>query len=130
MRAALIAAVTALVGSAGTFAVADQGSDDATSPAAGVTTERAQPPAATRAPARDRAPVPARRAAATDVSGPCDEAEHANDPRCTGAGAAQDRDDDDRRNRGSGNDDDDRSGSSSGGDDDGDDRSGSNSGKG
>jgi hypothetical protein len=23
-----------------------------------------------------------------DVSGPCDEAEHANDPRCTGAGAA------------------------------------------
>ena len=25
-----------------------------------------------------------------DLSGPCDEAEHANDPRCTGAGAAAD----------------------------------------
>ena len=25
-----------------------------------------------------------------DISGPCDEAEHANDPRCTGAGAAAD----------------------------------------
>jgi hypothetical protein len=25
-----------------------------------------------------------------DVSGPCDEAEHANDPRCTGAGGADD----------------------------------------
>ena len=33
-----------------------------------------------------------------DVSGPCDEAEHANDPRCTGAGddVADDRGDDDR----------------------------------
>jgi hypothetical protein len=30
-----------------------------------------------------------------DISGPCDEAEHANDPRCTGAG--DDRDDDDGR---------------------------------
>ena len=25
-----------------------------------------------------------------DISGPCDEAEHANDPRCTGAGAGDD----------------------------------------
>ena len=25
-----------------------------------------------------------------DISGPCDEAEHANDPRCTGGGAAAD----------------------------------------
>src|SRR5262245_31233665 len=31
---------------------------------------------------------------AEDVSGPCDEAEHANDPRCTGVGAAADDDDD------------------------------------
>ena len=40
-----------------------------------------------------------------DISGPCDEAEHANDPRCTGTQA----DDDDRhgRNRGPGGDDDD-----------------------
>jgi hypothetical protein len=53
-----------------------------------------------------------------DVSGPCDEAEHANDPRCTGAGGrVEDRDDDDR--------DDDHSGPGRGGDDDrGDDSSG------
>jgi hypothetical protein len=30
-----------------------------------------------------------------DISGPCDEAEHANDPRCTGAQAPDMRDDDD-----------------------------------
>jgi hypothetical protein len=38
-----------------------------------------------------------------DISGPCDEAEHAGDPRCTGAGQARDdrrgRDDDRRRGR-------------------------------
>ncbi len=54
-----------------------------------------------------------------DISGPCDEAEHANDPRCTGGG------DDDRSGRGrSGSDDDgddDRSGRGRGGDDDDDD---------
>ena len=65
-----------------------------------------------------------------DISGPCDEAEHANDPRCTGAESAgednsgpgsrhsghddDDADDDDR-------DDEDRSGSNSGSDDDDDD---------
>jgi hypothetical protein len=32
-----------------------------------------------------------------DISGPCDEAEHANDPRCTGGATTQD---DDRRGRG------------------------------
>jgi hypothetical protein len=55
-----------------------------------------------------------------DVSGPCDEAEHAGDPRCSGAGVEDDDDDqsgpgggdDDRR--GGGNDDEDRSGSNSG----------------
>ena len=36
--------------------------------------------------------------AGVDISGPCDEAEHANDPRCTGAVT----DDDGRRNRGPG----------------------------
>jgi len=64
-----------------------------------------------------------------DVSGPCDEAEHRTDPRCTGVAGAR-ADDDDRS--GSNSDDareDDRSGSNSGSgsDDDGnDDRSGSN----
>ena len=44
---------------------------------------------------------------AEDLRGPCDEAEHANDPRCTGAAATQARDDDgDRHNRGPGNTDD------------------------
>ena len=66
--------------------------------------------------------------AAVDVSGPCDEAEHATDPRCTGAGAAE-TDDDDRAEP------DDRGGHQGrGGDDrhgdDHDDRSGSNSGRG
>jgi hypothetical protein len=51
-----------------------------------------------------------------DISGPCDEAEHANDPRCAGGATTGD---------------DDRSGSGRGsGDDHDDDRSGSNSGKG
>jgi hypothetical protein len=37
-----------------------------------------------------------------DVSGPCDEAEHANDPRCTGTGVEDRGDDagDDHRGRG------------------------------
>jgi hypothetical protein len=66
-----------------------------------------------------------------DISGPCDEAEHANDPRCTGV-APQAGDDDDRaddgdrhgRNRGHGGDDDSgddhggNSGHDGGGDDD------------
>ncbi|HEY7795555.1 MAG TPA: hypothetical protein VIA10_16245, partial [Gaiellaceae bacterium] len=68
---------------------------------------------------------------AEDVSGPCDEAEHANDPRCTGAAGAQADDDGDHaedgedhgRDHGRGGDDD------SGGDDH-EDRSGSNSGRG
>jgi hypothetical protein len=34
-------------------------------------------------------------ATVADVSGPCDEAEHANDPRCTGAAAPQPQADDD-----------------------------------
>jgi hypothetical protein len=59
-----------------------------------------------------------------DMSGPCDEAEHANDPRCTGAGGVEH--DNDNSGRGSGDDDhnddhggdDDRSGSNSGSDHD------------
>ncbi len=54
-----------------------------------------------------------------DISGPCDEAEHRHDPRCTGATT-----DGDRSGRGSGSDDDNDD------DDDDDDRSGSNSGQG
>ena len=66
-----------------------------------------------------------------DISGPCDEAEHANDPRCTGAAPAADdnsgpgnahEEDDDNSGPGNGDDDgdDDNSGSGhSGGDDDG-----------
>jgi hypothetical protein len=62
-----------------------------------------------------------------DISGPCDEAEHANDPRCTGAidddlDHGDDLDDDDHSGPGSGDDDhDDRSGSNRGSDHDNDD---------
>ena len=73
MRSALIAVVTALVVSTGTYAVADQGTDDAVRPV---------PAAATQAPAAKSVATGARR----DVSGPCDEAEHANEPRCAGGG--------------------------------------------
>jgi hypothetical protein len=61
-----------------------------------------------------------------DISGPCDETEHANDPRCTGADGAEL--DEDNSGPGSGNDDnddDDDHDDDHGGDDD---RSGSNSG--
>jgi hypothetical protein len=69
-----------------------------------------------------------------DISGPCDEAEHAADPRCTGAvGTTTDRVDDDRRRRGRdrrGDDrDEDRSGSNRGSGR-GDDRGGDDSGRG
>ena len=71
------------------------------------------------------------REAGEDVRGPCDEAEHANDPRCTGGAAG----DDDRRGGNSGpggsddsGSDDSGSGSSGRGGSDDDDRSGSNSG--
>ena len=69
--------------------------------------------AATPAPTRPRATP------SGDVSGPCDEAEHANDPRCTGAAT----DDDDSSNSESGSSDD-----SSGGDDDNSGRGGGSSG--
>ena len=72
---------------------------------------------------------------AGDISGPCDEAEHRNDPRCTGTGEREDNSG--PRSGGDDRDDDreDNSGPGSGGDDDrdddnDDDRSGSNSGRG
>ena len=60
-----------------------------------------------------------------DISGPCDEAEHANDPRCTGVEVAGDDDDDGdddaidhhRRGHGSGDEAEDNSGPGSGDDD-------------
>ena len=70
---------------------------------------------------------------ADDISGPCDEAEHANDPRCTGAAGVQADDDDGddghgrTRGHGDGGDDD---GHEDDHDDDDEDRSGSNSGRG
>jgi hypothetical protein len=54
-----------------------------------------------------------------DISGPCDEAEHANDPRCTGVG------DNDNSGPGSGDEDGDHDNSGPGsGDEDGGDNSG------
>jgi hypothetical protein len=61
-----------------------------------------------------------------DISGPCDEAEHANDPRCTGATTVE-RDDDRRGRRNRGRDDDRGHGDDHGGDED---RSGPNRGPG
>ena len=76
-------------------------------------------PAATSTDATSPASAPARGTTTADdedVSGPCDEADHANDPRCTDGAAAGDEDhaDDDRSGHGSGGSDDDRSGSNSG----------------
>jgi hypothetical protein len=45
------------------------------------------PDTAVQAPPPAPAPAPS---GGVDISGPCDEAEHANDPRCTGVGAADD----------------------------------------
>jgi len=61
--------------------------------------------------------------AGEDLRGPCDEAEHANDPRCTGAAAQRGNDNnedagDDHSNRGRGGDDDSSGHSGHGGDDD------------
>ena len=65
------------------------------------------------------APAATTTANGEDISGPCDEAEHANDPRCTGT-AADDGNDDDNSGPGSADDDDrdDNSGHGSGHDND------------
>jgi hypothetical protein len=68
-----------------------------------------------------------------DLSGPCDEAEHRNDPRCTGAGGDRDDDNSGRGRAGEDDRDDDREDDRDDDDDNNDrdeDRSGSNSGKG
>jgi len=73
------------------------------------------------------APAATTTANGEDISGPCDEAEHANDPRCTGGATAGDdhADDDNGEDRSGSN-----RGSDDGNDDHGGDRSGSHSGKG
>jgi hypothetical protein len=74
MRIVLIAAAAAAIlvaGAAAMLAVSDR-----TLALAGSTTTSASP-----------AIAPAR--TVEDVSGPCDEAEHANDPRCSGSAAAR-----------------------------------------
>ena len=78
MRNALIAAFVALLVGAGTYAVADSGSSGDSSSATDITTTTPETTNTQTTPAP--APQPA-----GDISGPCDEAEHANDPRCTGA---------------------------------------------
>jgi hypothetical protein len=50
---------------------------------------------------RPRRARAARREAGEDVRGPCDEAEHRNDPRCTGATGDRDDDNSGRNRRGS-----------------------------
>jgi hypothetical protein len=64
-----------------------------------------------------------------DISGPCDEAEHANDPRCVGGALDDDRGGNSGPGRSDADDDDDDHGGR-GHDGGGDDRSGSNSGRG
>jgi len=61
------------------------------------------------------APAATTTANGEDISGPCDEAEHANDPRCTGATTTAADNDDDNSGPGSADDDgDDNSGHGSG----------------
>jgi hypothetical protein len=77
------------------------------------------------------APAATTTANGEDISGPCDEAEHANDPRCTGAGAVADDDNDDNDDNsghGSGHDNDDDNPGHGSGHDDNDDNSGHGSG--
>jgi hypothetical protein len=74
------------------------------------------------------APAATTTANGEDISGPCDEAEHANDPRCTGAGTTADDGDDDNSGPGSGHDNDDDNSGHGSGHDSNDDNSGHGSG--
>jgi len=120
----IAAATVALLGfGAAVVTASEGGSGGATTAATGTTTEtqtQAQTTGTTttedrprreRDPERGRddgvqapGPPPAGTAGAVDISGPCDEAEHANDPRCTG-GAVRADDDADDHGRGRGHDD-------------------------
>ena len=74
---------------------------EATAQTTGTTAEAATTVTTTTATTIERRRAPRR--TAVDISGPCDEAEHANDPRCTGVavGGASGSDDDSGRGRGS-----------------------------
>jgi hypothetical protein len=91
----------ALFGIFAAVVFASQGSDDP----AGTTTAETVTDTVERTttvevprPERRQAPAAPQAQGGVDISGPCDEAEHANDPRCTGAavGRVDDDDDDDR----------------------------------
>ena len=117
--AAIIGGVLLMAGVALAGTVSSLGSPSSptigqTIPTAGTTVR--QEDRAAEAEARGRA-----NEAGEDVSGPCDEAEHANDPRCTGAAPAPAAADDDADDRG---DDNSGPGSSSSGRDGGEDDGG------
>src|SRR5688572_25159163 len=91
MQKVLIAAVTASL-FAGGIALGSSGGDGGSSTGTSTTTETQTTRTAEQR--NDRTTERLRTAPGRDVSGPCDEAEHANAPRCTGtAPAAGDRDD-------------------------------------
>jgi hypothetical protein len=120
LGAALFAAAFVAGGSLAPAEQADASTTTARTTTGTTTTDRAEVNEDRGGRAARRARV--RREAGEDVRGPCDEAEHRNDPRCTGAAAGTRRghdDDNDNHRRGRGR---------SGGDDGG--RSGSNSGRG
>ena len=99
--AAIIGGVLLMAGVALAGTVSSLGSPSSptigqTIPTAGTTVR--QDDRAAEAEARGRA-----NEAGEDVSGPCDEAEHANDPRCTGAAPAPAAAEDDADDRGDDN---------------------------
>jgi len=100
--AATIAGVLLMAGVAyaGTQTLLDQ----TTAPTIGTTVQPAAATTTTRQEDRSREnELRGHQNEAEDLRGPCDEAEHANDPRCTGVGAAPRLDDDVADDRGDGN---------------------------
>ena len=78
----------ALFGILAAVVVASQDGDDpAGTTGTTTTTETGPRPRRRTAPTRSRDDSPAQ--GGVDISGPCDEAEHANDPRCVGQTPAQ-----------------------------------------
>jgi hypothetical protein len=73
----------ALFGILAAVVVASQGADDPVGTTDTVTETIEHPTTVEDNPKRERADDDAQ--GGVDISGPCDEAEHANDPRCTGA---------------------------------------------
>ena len=111
--AAIIGGVLLMAGVAyaGTSTLLDQ----TTGPTLGTTVQPGAQTSTSRQDDRSREDeVRGRENEAEDLRGPCDEAEHANDPRCTGVAVAPRADDDVADDRG-----DDSSGHGDGGGDDG-----------